>query len=117
MTTNDVATSYGNIYTIKLKYSTRQLAVTSSGSNSSGTVTGTVTLSSITTTKWKTLLGTTDAPNASYTITLEVTATNGFGATFVGSKTFTANFVEGVYSIGTPELRIKTGSSTYTKIP
>lgn len=117
VTTNDVATSYGAIYSIKLKYSTRSLTVTSSGSNSSGTVTGTVTLSSITTTNWKTLLGTTDAPNTSYTITLEITAINGFGATFIGSKTFTANFVEGVYSIGTPELRIKTGSSTYTKIP
>ena len=117
VTTNDVATSYSAIYSIKLKYSTRSLTVTSSGSNSSGTVTGTVTLSSITTTNWKTLLGTTDAPNTSYTITLEITAINGFGATFIGSKTFTANFIEGVYSIGTPELRIKTGSSTYTKIP
>lgn len=116
-TTNDVATSYDNIYIIKLKYSTRSLAVSSAGTNSSGTVTGTVTLSSITTTNWKTLLGTTDAPNTSYTLTLEITATNGFGATFVGSKTFTVNFVEGIYSIGTPELRIKTGSSTYTKIP
>lgn len=116
-TTNDVATSYGNIYSIKFKYSTRSLAVSSAGTNSSGTVTGTVTLSSITTTNWKTLLGITDAPNTSYTITLEITAINGFGATFIGSKTFTANFVEGIYSIGTPELRIKTGSSTYTKIP
>ena len=116
-TTNDVATSYGNIYSIKLKYSTRSLAVSSAGTNSSGTVTGTVTLSSITTANWKTLLGVTDAPNTSYTLTLEITATNGFGATFIGSKTFIANFVEGVYSIGTPELRIKTGNSTYTKIP
>ena len=113
----DVATSYGGIYSIKLKYSTRSLNVTSSGTHSSGTVTGTVTLSSINTASWKTLLGTTNAPNASYTITLEITATNGFGATFIGSKTFTANFIEGIYSIGTPELRIKTGSSTYTKIP
>lgn len=113
----DVATSYGAIYSIKLKYSTRSLNVTSSGTNSSGTVTGTITLSSISNTYWKTLLGITDAPNTSYLLTLEITATNGFGTTFIGSKTFTANFVEGIYSIGTPELRIKTGSSTYTKIP
>lgn len=114
----DVATSYGAIYSIKLKYSTRSLNVTSSDTgHSSGTVTGTVTLSSISNTYWKTLLGITDAPNTSYLLTLEITATNGFGTTFIGSKTFTANFVEGIYSIGTPELRIKTGSSTYTKIP
>lgn len=119
-TTNDVATSYGSIYSIKLKYSTRELVVTSNGSNSSGTVTGTVTLSSIPTSgtgSWKTLLGTTDAPNASYTISLEITATNGFGKTFTSSKTFTANFVEGMASIGTVQLQIKTGTSTYTKIP
>ena len=116
----DIQVAYNAIYSVKLKYSTRSLAVSSAGTNSSGTVTGTVTLSSIPTSgtgSWKTLLGTTDAPNTSYTITLEITAINGFGATFIGSKTFTANFIEGVYSIGTPELRIKTGSSTYTKIP
>jgi hypothetical protein len=80
------------------------LAVTSNGSNSSGTVTGTVTLSSISTASWKTLLGLTDAPNASYTISLEITAINGFGKTFISSKTFTANFIEGIASIGTAEL-------------
>ena len=117
----DVATSYGSIYSIKLKYSTRELAVNSSLiSHSSSSVSATVTLSSIPTSgtgSWKTLLGTTDAPNTSYTITLEVTATNVFGATFVSSKTFTANFVEGISSIGTVQLQIKTESSTYTKIP
>lgn len=121
VTTNDVATSYGGIYSVKLKYSTRELVVNSSLTlHSSDSVNATVTLSSIPTSgtgSWKTLLGTTDAPNTSYTLTLEVTATNGFGATFVSSKTFTVNFVEGISSIGTVELQIKTGSSTFTKIP
>ena len=113
----DIQVAYNAIYSVKLKYSTRSLAVSSSGTNSSGTVTGTVTLSSIPTANWKTLLGTTDAPNTSYTLTLEITAINGFGATFVSSKTFTANFVEGISSIGTVQLQIKTESSTFTKIP
>ena len=113
----DVATSYGGIYSIKLKYSTRSLNVTSSGTHSSDTVTGTVTLSSISTASWKTLLGTTNAPNASYTITLEITATNGFGATFVGTKTFNVNFKEGfVANQGNLQLSIKT-SSGFTTIP
>ena len=108
----DVATSYGGIYSTKFKYSTRSLNVTSSDTgHANGTVTGTVTLSSITTASWKTLLGTTNAPNTTYTITLEITAINGFGATFVGTKTFNVNFIEGfVANQGNLQLSIKTDS-------
>lgn len=113
----DVASSYENIYSLKLKYSSRELNITSSGNNSGGTVSGTVTINSITTAQWQTLLGSADAPNTSYTITLEITVTNGFGSTFIATENFTVNFIEEIITIGTPELRIKTGSSTYTEIP
>ena len=95
----------------------RWLDLFNSCNNSDGTVNGTVTLSSITTTKWKSLLGITNAPNNTYSINLEVTARNGFGSTFSSSKTFTVNFIEGINSINSPVLEIKTGNSTYTPIP
>lgn len=117
----DIQVAYNAIYSIKFKYSTRSLAVSSAGTNSSGTVTGTVTLSSIPTASWKTLLGFANdapAPNTSYTITLEITATNGFGKTFTSSKNFTVNFVEGfVVDQGSAVLSIFTSASQTVNIP
>lgn len=118
--TYDVANNYNGIYSIKLKYpGGEDIPVTSSGNRSGNTVNGAVTLNNITTNQWKDLLKLSNAPNKSYSsITLEVTATNNFGVDdFKATKTFTANFIEGIFTIGTPELRIKTGTSTYTKIP
>ena len=117
-----------NIYTIKIKYNKQGSIpiVCSMNSNTklevpSGEtkhyVSGSIVLSSITTTQWKDLLVLSDAPNTSCAISLEITATNSFGESFTESKTITVNFIEGIASIGTAQLQIKTGTSTYTKIP
>ena len=133
---NDVSTDYKSIYKMRFKYtpsgastpnyfptdSTKSLTIPSC-SNSSTQVTGTIDLSSILTSNWQTLLGLSSAPNASYKIILEITAANTFGTTFPettttdNTATFTANFVEGIVSVGTPTLQIKTDSSTFTTIP
>ena len=52
-----------------------------------------------------------------YTLTLSITATNLFGETFTGTKTFTVDFRENPKFNSTPVLQIKTGSSSYTNIP
>ena len=113
----DVATSYGSIYSTKFKFklqngTIKSLDVTSSDTgHANGTVTGTVTLSSISTASWKTLFAIDNAPNATYTITLEITATNGFGQPFIGTKDFKVNFIEGfVANQGNLQLSIETGS-------
>ena len=113
----DVATSdYGSIYSTKFKFkfpngTINSLDVDSSGTNSNGTVTGTIDLSSINTASWKTLFEINNAPNATYTITLEITATNGFGQPFIGAKDFKVNFIEGfVANKGNLQLSIKIDS-------
>ncbi len=133
---NDVSTQYTDIYKMRFKYtppgasnpnyfptSSSQSLTIPQCSNPNTQVIGTIDLSSILTSNWQTLLGLSSAPNASYKITLEITATNTFGTTFPetttteNTVTFTVNFVEEIGSIGTPTLKIKTDSSTYTTIP
>lgn len=116
----DVATSYGSIYSTKFKFklqngTIKSLNVTSSNiGHASSTVTGTIDLSSIPTSgtgSWKTLFEIDNAPNATYTITLEITATNGFGQSFIGTKDFKVNFIEGfVANQGNLQLSIKIDS-------
>ena len=114
----DVSTSYGDIYSCRLiNGSNTQIISISSASNSSGTVNLTLNLAAITTTQWKTLLGTSNAPNDTRTITLEVNATNGFGKTFTSTNNFNVNFIEGIASIGTLTLKIKMTDNSYENIP
>lgn len=115
----DVSTSYNDIYTTTLEYGGRAQAISPTGTptNSSGTVNVSLNFPNITTAQWKTLIGTTNAPNSSYTVTLKVVAKNGFGTNFAGTKTFTVNFVEGISSIGTPTLRIKMTDGSFEDIP
>lgn len=115
----DVSTNYNDIYTTTLEYGGRAQVISPTGTptNSSGTVNVSLNFPNITTAQWKTLMGTTNAPNSSYTITLKVVAKNGFGTNFTGTKTFTVNFVEGISNIGTPTLRIKMTDGSFEGIP
>ena len=114
----DVSTSYGDIYSCRLiNGSNTQIISISDAGNSSGTVNLTLDLAAITTTQWKTLLGTSNAPNDTRTITLEVNATNGFGKTFISTSNFNVNFIEGIASIGTLTLKIKMTDNSYENIP
>lgn len=114
----DVSTSYGDIYSCRLiNGSNTQIISISDASNSDGTVNLTLDLAAITTTQWKTLLGTSNAPNDSRAITLEVNVTNGFGKTFTSTNNFNVNFIEGIVSIGTLILKIKMTDNSYENIP
>ena len=114
----DVSTSYGDIYSCRLiNGNNTQIISISSANNSSGTVNLTLNLAAITTTQWKTLLGTSNAPNDIRTITLEVNAINGFGKTFTSTSNFNVNFIEGIVSIGTLTLKIKMTDDSYEDIP
>ena len=114
----DVSTSYGDIYSCRLiNGSNTQIISISSANNSSGTVNLILDLAAITTTQWKTLLGTSNAPNDTRTITLEVNATNGFGKTFTSTNNFNVNFIEGIASRGTLTLKIKMSDDSYENIP
>ena len=108
------------IYSIKLKFSNNSLSVpilsNSSMKNDSGAVQGSIDISAITSSQWKSLIGSSNTPNNSYTIKFEVTVTNGFGQTFVASKDFSVNFIEGLISSGTVTVGIKTGTSTFTSL-
>lgn len=114
----DVSTSYGDIYSCRLiNGNNTQIISISSANNSSGTVNLILDLAAITTTQWKTLLGTSNAPNDTRAITLEINATNGFGKTFTSTNNFNVNFIEGIASIGTLTLKIKMTDNSYENIP
>ena len=81
--------------------------MTSNGTNSSGTVTTTISdLLLITTTQWKNFIGVSNAPNASYNnIKVKIIAKNGFNEEFIAeSNSITLNFIEEIYNAGTAEL-------------
>lgn len=118
--TEDVATTYEDIYTTSIEYSTRSLSMTSSGSDSQGTVTSTWTLNNKATSDWITLINgssSTVAPNISTTVKLKIVAQNQFGETFPGTETYKLDFTEGFVNLGTATLQIKTGSSSWASIP
>lgn len=116
---NDVATTASQIYSIILSYSSRNQPIgIFTSTNSQGTVTLGLSLGGITTAQWKTLIGTSNAPNGSYTITLKVISTNNFGSSFSATKNFTVNFVEGfVANQGSAVLSIFTSASQTVNIP
>lgn len=134
---NENGSNPSNIYSVKLTSSAagstpivRSMSSTTSLKVPTGKtkhyVTGQITLNDITTNQWINLLKTSVAPNKPptnqnyYTITLEITAVNGFGKTFKGETTFYADFREGfVANQGSLVLKIKTGSgsSDFTNIP
>lgn len=92
---NDVSTTYSNIYSIKLQYGGRELVMTSNGTDSQGTIIGTVTLSDKTTTNWINLFGINNAPNSTYNVSLTITVTNSFEEKFNTTYTpLNLNFVE-----------------------
>ena len=112
--TQDVSTSYADIYTISFVNGGNNLVLTSNGTNSSGTVTTTISdLLLITTTQWKNFIGVSNAPNASYNnIKVKIIAKNGFNEEFIAeSNSITLNFIEEIYNAGTAELQIKTNGS------
>ncbi len=116
--TYDVNTSFANIYTIKFQNNAQNLIMSSSGSDSSGTVTGTISLNDKTTANWSTLVGSSTAPNGLYSMVLTITATNNFGEPFSSTVPINLDFIESIVSgQGTTTLKIKTDTSTYTAIP
>lgn len=114
----DVSAYYGDIYSCRLiNGNNSEIISISDANNSSGTVNLTLNLAAITTAKWKTLLGTSNAPNDTRTITLEVNVINGFGKTFTSTSNFNVNFIEGIVSTGTLTLKIKMTDNSYKDIP
>lgn len=117
--------NYSSIYTTtSIEYEGRSQNITSAfSSNTNNTITTTWSLSNITTTNWITLINgsnSSSAPNASYSNpNIKIIATNEFGETFTNTQPIALNFVEGVSSVGTAILKIKTGENpdSYTDIP
>lgn len=116
---NNVSTTYAEIYTISLEYGGRSLSLNSTGTDASGTVTGTCTLNNKTTSDWITLINGsgTSAPNSTYNVSLKITAQNSFGEQFQNVATIVLDFIEGINTIGTAQLQIKTGTSSWKAIP
>ena len=117
---NDVAINYNGIYSISLEYGGRSLSLTSDGSDSQGTVSGTCTLNNKTTSDWITFLngnGSTSAPNAIYNVSLKVVVQNEFAEQFQNVTTISLDFIEGIYSAGNVSLEIQTGTTSWKAIP
>lgn len=117
---NDVAINYNGIYSISLEYGGRGLSLTSDGSDSQGTVSGTCTLNNKTTSDWITFLngnGSTSAPNTIYNVSLKVVVQNEFAEQFQNVTTISLDFIEGIYSAGNVSLEIQTGTTSWKAIP
>lgn len=115
---NDVSTTYSNIYSIKLQYGGRELVMTSNGTDSQGTITGTVTLSDKTTTNWINLFGLNNAPNSTYNVSLMITVTNSFEEVFNTTYTpLNLNFVEScIIGSSAANIYILATDNSYQKI-
>lgn len=116
---NNVSTTYAEIYTISLEYGGRSLSLNSTGTDASGTVTGTCALNNKATSDWITLINGSgaSAPNSTYNVSLKITAQNSFGEQFQNVATIVLDFIEGINTIGTAQLQIKTGTNSWKAIP